>query len=251
MPFQLSLPRLSQPLKLWEKLELVAGEGDETGIYTARIEDFIAEGIVISSPEFVRGHSLLRENADVLIVFTKNDAAYQCHSRIKRYPLDGKNFYLLSKPNKTKRVQRRQFVRVDMLEHLEFAVLSPVMDWENYAERLQWLRTTTENMSGGGVMIKMDMELELEDRVFIKIDFFPAEGLPETVAGIVRRIFTLEKRTMAGLEFIVADRLSDYFKSDDLRKLPASVKRFDRRAQNRLVSYIFQQEIELRKKGLL
>lgn len=251
MPVQLSLPHLSQPLKLWEKLELVTGEGDETGIYTARIEDFIAEGIVISSPEFVRGHTLLRENADVLMVFTKDDAAYQCHSRIKRYPLDGKNLYLLSKPSKTKRVQRRQFVRVDMLEHLKYARLSPVMDWENYAERLEWLGTTTENMSGGGVMIKMDVELELEDRVFIKIDFFPGEGLPETVAGVVKRVFTLEKRTMAGLEFIVADRLVDYFKSDDLRKLPASVKRFDRRAQNRLVSYIFQQEIELRKKGLL
>lgn len=251
MPVQLSLPHLSQPLKLWEKLELVAGEGDETGIYTARIEDFIAQGIVISSPEFIKGHSLLRENAKVLIVFTKDDAAYQCYSRIKRYPIDGKNFYLLSKPSKTKRIQRRQFVRVDMLKHLEYAILSPVIDWENYADHLEWISTTTENMSGGGVMIKMDEELELENRVFIKIDFFPGEGLPETVAGVVRRVFTLEKRIMAGIEFIVADRLGDYFKSDDLKRLPASVKRFDRRAQNRLVSYIFQQEIELRKKGLL
>jgi c-di-GMP-binding flagellar brake protein YcgR len=253
MTVHLSLPHLSQPLKLWEKLELVTGEGDETGIYIARIEDFIAQGIVISSPEFVKGHSLLRENAKVLIVFTKDDAAYQCHSRIKRYPIDGKNLYLLSKPNRTKRVQRRQFVRVDMLKCLEYARLSPVMDWENYDDHLEWFSTTTDNMSGGGVMIKIDEELklELENRVFMKIGFFPGQGLPDMVAGVVRRVFTLEKRIMAGIEFIVSDRLGDYFKSDDLAQLPASVKRFDRRTQNRLVSYIFQQEIELRKKGLL
>ena len=251
MTTHLSLPHLSQPLKLWEKLELVIGEGDQKGIYTARIEDFDSEGILISSPEFVRGHTLLRENAEVLIVFTKDDAAYQCYSRINKHPKAGKNFYLLSKPGKTKRVQRRQFVRVDMLEQLEYARLSPVMDWENYADRLEWFSTTSENMSGGGVMIKTDEMLEPEDRVFMKIGFFPGQGLPEMIAGVVKRVFTVEKRTMVGIEFIVSDRLSDYFKSNDLPRLPASVKRFDYRTQNRLVAYIFQQEIELRKKGLL
>ncbi len=251
MTVHLSLSHLSQPLKLWEKLELITGEGDEIGIYTARIEDFVTEGIVISSPEFIKGHTRLRENVDVIIVFTKDDAAYQCYTRIKKYPIDGKNLYLLSKPSKTKRVQRRHFVRVDMLERLEYARLSPVMDWENNVDDLEWSSTTSDNISGGGVMMKIDEELELEDRVLLKIGFFPGQGLPEVVAGVVRRVFTLEKRSMVGIEFIVANRLVDYFNSDDIKRMPASVKRFDRRTQNRLVSYIFQQEIELRKKGLL
>ncbi|MDH4032297.1 MAG: PilZ domain-containing protein [candidate division Zixibacteria bacterium] len=187
----------------------------------------------------------------MLIVFTKDDATYQCHSCIKKHPIDGKNLYLLARPSKTKRVQRRQFVRVDMLKHLEYTQLRPVVDWDNLAEGQKWLTATTENMSGGGAMIRIDKELEFDDRLLIKIGFFPGQGLPDTVAGVVRRVFTLEKQIMAGVEYIVADRLVDYFKSDDLKRLPDAVKRFDRRAQNRLVSYIFQQEIELRKKGLL
>lgn len=251
MTAHLTLPHLSQPLKLWEKLELVAGEGDQAGIYTARIEDFVNEGIVISAPEFIKGKTLLRENADVMIVLTKDDAAYQCFSTIKKFPIDGKDFHLLSRPSKIKRVQRRQYVRIDLLEHLEYALLGPAMDWANYDDSLEWLSTTTQNMSGGGVMIKVDDALELKSRVILKIDFFPGHEFPELVAGIVRRVFVIEKQEMAGIEFIVADQLGDHFKADEIAKLPASVKRFDRRTQNRLVSYIFQQEIELRKKGLL
>ncbi len=248
---ELTLPHLSQPLKLWEKLELITGEGSEAGVYTARIEDFLGKGIVISSPEYIKGRTLLRENSKVTIQFTKEDAAYQCYSRIKKHPISGKNFYLLTPPRKIKRVQRRQFVRIKMHEQLRYARISPVMEWENYAERLEWTTATTINMSSGGVLLNLHSELELLDRVFIQVSLFPSRGLPETIAGIVRRVLTVEKEMKAGIEFIVAEHLGEYFKSADIERLPASVTCFDRRAQNRLASYIFQQEIELRKKGLL
>lgn len=248
---ELTLPNLTQPLKLWEKLEIVASDGDQAGFYAARIEDFIGEGIVISSPEYIRGRTLLRENSEVLIVFTRDDAAYQCRSRIRMYPTSDKNFYILTPPGRIKRVQRRQFVRIEMLQRIRYARVGPVMDWEDYAERLDWIESTTLNMSGGGLALKLDSDLDLLDRVFLQIDLFPKQGLPAIVAGIVRRTFAIEKQKIAGVEFIVCDRLKEHFSSADLKRLPAPVTRFDRRAQNRLVTFIFQQEIELRKKGLL
>lgn len=247
----LSLPHMSQPLKLWEKLELITGEGKKKGLYTARIEDFSNKGIIISSPEFIKGQTLLRENAEVLIVFTKEDAAYQCYSRISKYTKDGKNLYLLSRPSKIKRVQRRHFVRVDIIETLKYVCLDRVVDWDNFDKNATWHSTRTENMSGGGVLIKTEDIHELETRVLMKIGFFPDHGFPDVVAGIIRRAFKLEKQNMAGIEFIVTDDLSNYFKSNDFEKLPGSAKQFNLRTQNQLVSYIFQQEVELRKKGLL
>ena len=247
----LSLPHMSQPLKLWEKLELVIGEGSQKGIYTARIDDFSNDGIIISKPEFVKGKILLRENAEVLVVFTKDDAAYQCFSKIKKHQVDGKSLFLLSRPGKIKRVQRRQFARVDIIESLKFVCLGRTVDWDNFAENAKWHSTRSENMSGGGLMIKTVDKLELNTRVLIKIGFFPNHGFPDVVAGVVRRAFKVEKQNMAGIEFIVIDSLGDYFTSDDIEKLPASVKRFDLRTQNKLVSYVFLQEVELRKKGLL
>jgi c-di-GMP-binding flagellar brake protein YcgR len=248
---QLTLPNLSQPLKLWEKLEIVVGKGDKAGFYSSRIEDFVAEGIVISSPEYVSGHTLLRENAEVEILLTRDDAAYRCRSRVRKYPTAQKNFYLLASPGPIKRVQRRQFVRIEMLERLCYARVGPVMDWEEYAERLRWIDTTTVDMSGGGLAMKAESDLDRLDRLFLRIGFFPRQGLPETVVGIVRRRFTSDKRRIVGIEFIVSERLRDHFSVADVKRLPAAATGFDRRAQNRLANFIFQREIELRRKGLL
>lgn len=248
---ELTLPNLASPLKLWEKLEIIVGEADQAGYYAARIEDFTALGIVISSPEFMRGRTLLRENCDVLVVFTREDAAYQCRSRIRKYPDGGKNFYLLTHPDHIRRVQRRQYVRVEMLTPIKYARIGPVLAWEDYTERLEWTESTTLNMSGGGVLIKLDGELEPLDLVFVRIDLFSRIGLPDTVAGIVRRVCFVEKQRVAGIEFIVSHYLDEHFGLSDLHRLPVSVRRFDHRAQNRLITFIFKQEIELRKKGLL
>ena len=51
------------PLNIWDRVELLVGEGDEQGIYVSRIEDVNSEGIVIVKPDFVTGNRLLPQIA--------------------------------------------------------------------------------------------------------------------------------------------------------------------------------------------
>ncbi|MEA3296434.1 MAG: flagellar brake protein [candidate division Zixibacteria bacterium] len=248
---ELTLPRLSQPLKLWEKIELVTGDGNQAGFYTARIEDFVNEGIVISSPEYVKGKTLLRENSDLVIMITKADAVYKCSTRIKKYHQKGSNLFVLSQPRHVRRVQRRQFVRIDIWEPIEYARIITLKGEENYEEHLNWCRTTTINMSGGGILLKLTENIDVQDKLLLKVGCFPEVGLPAIVAGICRRIVIINDKDVGGVEFLTSDVLTEHFRNDELKRLPKSIKGFDHQVQNQLVNFIFQRQIEMRQKGLL
>ena len=242
---------MPQPVKLWEKIEIVIGEGEKAGHFTARVEDFLAEGIIIGSPEFLRGNTLLRENSDVMLLITKEDAVYQCVSRIRRLQGNDKKLYILSPPRNIRRVQRRQFVRIDWLLPIKYTKVVPVMDWEEYEERAVWQESKIINISGGGALMDIDENIELEDRLLLNIPNFADMGLPQIVAALCRRIINRRGCALAGVEFVVADVLKKHFSREDLERLPRCIQHFGRMAQNRLVTEIFHKQIEFRKKGLL
>ncbi|MCK4302328.1 MAG: flagellar brake domain-containing protein [candidate division Zixibacteria bacterium] len=248
---ELTLPKLVQPLVLWEKLELVVGEGIQAGHYTTRIEDFNGRAIVVSPPEFVGGHTLLSDRAEVMILITRDDAIYQCHSRITRYPAGEKKLFLLAPPQGIKRVQRRQFVRVEAFERIEYARIINLTEWEEREDLPKWCQSITSDISGGGVLMKTDENTKPGDLLLLKIGVFPEQDLPEIIAAICRRVFTLDDQVMAGMEFLTANRLTRHFGIDDLKRLPRRIQDFNRGVQNHLVNYVFQRQIELRQKGLL
>ena len=116
----MQLPQVVEPLKVWDKLEIVVGDDDKKSVYFSRIEDFDHEGLVVTAPEFQYGDTLLRDNCDVVVMVTKGDAIYLMSSEISRYQKSSKNLYFLAKPSHIKRVQRRDFVRIDYLEDASY-----------------------------------------------------------------------------------------------------------------------------------
>jgi len=248
---ELPLPRLSKPLKIWERIEIVIGEGSEAGIYTARVEDFVNSGILVDAPEYVRGNTLLRSNAAVSILITREDAVYQCQSVVKKLIRANGEAYILTPPSNVKRVQRRQFARIEVTDKLSWALIKPVMDYESFEESLTWHDSTTVDLSGGGALIHINDEPRVDDRLLLKFAFFPGIELPETVVAVCRREALDERQRMVGVEFITSDNLRKFFESHELEQLPTSVRHFGRVAQNRLVSFIFHKQVELRQKGLL
>jgi c-di-GMP-binding flagellar brake protein YcgR len=248
---ELAIPRLSQPLKLWEKLELVVGEGDEAGLYWTRIEDFINDGIIVAAPQYIKGQTLLRDGCDVMIIITRQDAAYKCYSRIRSLGSKDDNRYLLSPPRRVDRVQRRSTVRIEMLTRIQYADLVPVMEWEDFEDRCEWHESASVDISAGGVLMKAVSEVGVDQRLLLKIDLFAEIDLPEIVAGVVRRTVEGKQQRLVGVEFITAEALDKIFKAEELQRLPKSVRAFNRRAKDRLTNYIFQRQIEMRQKGLL
>ncbi|MEW6050500.1 MAG: PilZ domain-containing protein [Candidatus Zixiibacteriota bacterium] len=241
--------QLSQPLKVWERIEIQVGDGENTGRYLARIQDFVDNGIAITEPEFLAGRSLLREDVPVTVVVTRQDAAYQFQSRIKSFSAHDRRRFVLTGPSQIERVQRRRFVRLDVVSKLTYAVIPVTINWAEADYQLTWHHSQSADLSAGGIRFRVHEPLAVGSLMALSIDLFKQHGLPPRVAAVVRRNAQVDQELAVGAEFILAEQLPLFFKASG--DLPAEFLSFDMRMQNELVTCIFRAQIELRRKGLL
>ena len=244
----LCLPQLAQPLKLWEKIELVIGEDATAGHYLSRIEDFVDDGILIDKPEMVSGSTLLRDNADIAVVVTKDDAVYQFFCQVRKH--DNQHFFL-TLPENVKRVQRRRFVRIDISEDILYAPTPPATVRSQVGDFLKWHTGRGLNLSGGGILLRTSEEVAENDIVLMKIPVFCELRLPEIVATVCRRVTADDDQFRCGMEFAEVNSMKRHFPPKYLKRLPRSVRDFNHHIQAILVDHVFKHQISLRQKGLL
>jgi c-di-GMP-binding flagellar brake protein YcgR len=206
---------------------------------------------MITLPDFVEGNSLLRDNVAVVVSICREDAVYQFDSQVKRQEATGKRLAILTPPKNIRRVQRRRFFRIELFRKLSYAPVNAAMGRDDYEDDVNWQGSNTLNVSGGGFLMKVEEGVKKGDLLLLKIDFFNELGLPEIIVGVCRRTVRSEGRTLAGVELLLSGRLAQFLKPEQLRRLPHSIMRFNRREQDRLVNYIFIKQIEMRNRGLL
>lgn len=239
-------------LKVWEKVRIIAGEGSDAGVFEARIEDFVQEGIVVTYPELVSGSTLLRQGLTVRVQVTREDAAYQFTSVIRSHDSgESGRRVVLTPPLSLQRIQRRQFARVDISSQIDYAPFRSAVDWDAWRDSLSWQKTRSLDVSGGGVLLKLTESIPRESLLVLKIDFMPKAGLPEAVVGVCCRECSKEGSLCCGVKFILASDLHRYVDKKVYARLPKELKEFDVHAQDRLVMYLFHKQIELRQKGLI
>jgi c-di-GMP-binding flagellar brake protein YcgR len=238
-------------LKIWEKLRLVVGQGDRSGIYEARVEDFINGGVVVTSPQLVSGHTLLRNGLGVTIQLTREDAAYQFNSTVRLKKGDHRRRVILTPPRRLQRIQRRQFARVDHFSFVEAAPLLPNRDWSTYRTSFTWHSCETANISAGGMLMTNEPGFREGVLGLLKVRFLQEADLPSEVFAECRRTFRRDGRAYCGVQFVLAHQITDHLSFADFRQLPVELLGFDEQAQDRLASYLFRLQIELRQKGLI
>lgn len=238
-------------LKIWDKICIIVGEGREAGVYQTRIEDIINGGIVVMHLEFVSGHTLLRNDTPVVVQFTREDAAYQFHSRVKVQGSDQTRRIILTPPRGFQRVQRRMFARVDFTVKVSYAHLPADSKWDEWLTDAVWTTTTAVNVSAGGVLIKLQSKIIVGNLVAFQIKNFSEANLPTAWVAICRRTLVQDGQSLAGFEFIFSSELGRHISKSGLHHLPKEYKKFDQRTQDRLVTYLFHKQIELRQKGLI
>lgn len=240
----------TQPLKLWERLLIMVGNGPDTGTYVGRIEDFIDGSLLVTAPDFVSGKTRLRDEMFVSVQITRDDAIYQFDTQIRRYERPG-GHVLLAAPRNLRRVQRRLFVRIEWRADVEYALVSDTTDWSLFPGSLSWNATVTHDVSGGGVRLSAATPVPVGSVVVLRWRGRQREGFPDYTFAICRRIWEEAGDVHSGLEFILDDRLGSVLGEETAKKVPAQARRFDRAVQNKLVVWIFHRQIELRQKGLL
>jgi c-di-GMP-binding flagellar brake protein YcgR len=238
-------------LRIWEKISIIAGEGRDAGVYEARVEDIINGGILVSNPEFISGHTLLRNDLPAVVQFTREDAAYQFHSRVRMQNADNLRRIILTPPKSFQRVQRRAFARVDLPLRVLYTSAPTDGKWKEWETSAVWEETRCVDISAGGVQLKMPAKLAAGSVLFLRLcDLFPGEGPYELVA-MCRRSHVNEGQAYAGFEFVTSNDISQAMAKIGLARIPDKYRSFDHRAQDRLANLLFQKQIELRQKGLI
>jgi c-di-GMP-binding flagellar brake protein YcgR len=237
-------------LELWEKLEIIV-EGDERfSLYVTRVEDIDDGFILTSRPTLVEGNHLLTENRPVYLQYSRPDALYRFRARMST-PRNGRAGQVQFTDFGTiQRVQRREFARVEMKLELKYCVIKTdgiVLDKNNTF----WYDSYTLNASAGGLLMKVHNKMEVGDIIVIRIAEYHQMGIPRLVSAVCCRVTNINERKFAGVQFLTDDRLKKHFGDEELRRLPPQPTRFTRLIQNKMVKFIFEEQIKRRQKGLL
>ncbi len=243
---QLSIPKIPEPLIIWEKVEILTSSDANAGLYMARIEDILENGLIITQPEFIKGEILLRDKSDIILHITKADAIYCFHATIKKIKNNGRVQYHLSKPIFVQRMQRREFARVVYSTPVEYTLFN-----EQYSSKQKWYRSYSWDISGNGILIEAKDFVKPGSLVLLKIQLFEELNINLPVLGRSSRTILDNNTRLSGIGFIVSSEIFGYKKNYPINKVPNLAENFSLSAQEKLVAFVFNQQIEQRKKGLL
>lgn len=248
---QLDIETLPTPLALREKVELIVQQGDREAHYWTRVEEIEDHAIVVSEPELIAGLASWYNGAPVTVVVARDDAAYQFTSRLTILRDQQSLRFRLALPDKMQRLQRRRTVRLDLLMDLSVMRVLRTNDQAPESPPGHWQPARSVNISGDGILLRTDAEIAVGDRLILKFDSFVPQGLPAVIAGVCRRQSREHDRYCVGIEFVVGPQVARFFSAEELARLPREITEFDIRRQNTLINFIFRQQVQLRRKGLL
>jgi len=237
------------PLQIWDKVEIVVGDGRDQSVYVSRVEDINDSGIIITKPNWVMGGQGLTFNTTVYVQFKKPDAMYRFSAEMRPFGHKTKDLIRLYNFGRTERVQRRQFVRIRFVTKLRYWLFKD-HDGKIYEEE-KWKESLSEDISAGGILIRNNDDIAPEDLIVLRIRQYDPIGIPPFVTARCCRLTKMNDIECAAMEFITADHLKDYFSMEEIRKLPPHVQKFNAQVQNNLVRFVFEEQVRDRQKGLL
>ncbi|MFH2036173.1 MAG: PilZ domain-containing protein [Candidatus Zixiibacteriota bacterium] len=238
------------PLQVWDKVEIVIDRNDNQGIYISRVEEIHEEWLITSRPDFVGGSQLLNDDEQVYIQFNLPDALYRFSARIKSLGADQNYRVVLSNFGRLERVQRREFVRIDL--HLEIRYCPIKKDSQNN-QAASWNNSITKDFSAGGMLFPVENEINKGDLLLIRVkDYGSGDSvLPHLLLAECRRVIESGNKKLIGVKFIVKEHLFDYISKEELSGLPPQIDQFSRLLRNKMVFFIFEEQIRQRQKNVI
>lgn len=234
---------------LWEKIELVSEDDPKGSVYQSRVEDITSEGIVISIPVYGGGDGrLLTTHSNVNVRFKRTDAMYQFAARMKSTRNEFGKKILLYDLGRLERVQRREFVRINYRLSLEYAKLTGD-DWRE--ETLEWKSSETVDISAGGFLMRVDDTLQANDRLVLNVERAHRMGMPRLVLALCVRLVRVDNNHLAGVSFIRSEDFAKHFSTEQMERIPEPARQFDTAAQNKVIKFVFNEQVQKRQMGKL
>ena len=213
------------PLKVNQPVEIEL-PNDDKNRYRSRVESMLADKITVASP--LKAGSLIPiiPGTIVKVNYTDNVAIYTFTTEVISQNRQNPPTLTLGQPFDVKRIQRRNFVRLDA----KLAVTLHKVD-ENFAPIGESFAGTTVDISGGGSMFGCSTLLHMGE-VLESAVYLSENETVKAIGRVVRFVenpSALRNKYSAGLEFTVIEESE----------------------RDKIIRYIFNRQRELRRKGLL
>lgn len=177
--------------KLSVNKKVIINKDDST--YLSLIQDINDDYLLIDVP-YAKGEYLHSfKEGDTIEIDYYNDNSYFMFKVkvIARQKENGIPVYKVTIPEEIKKVERRDFVRIDILENVF------------YNKNDKWNKAVLLDLSGGGMRIRIKEDIEVGDK--IQVNLFIDEEKIQVNGVIVRVIQNEDKENICGLEFIDID----------------------------------------------
>jgi c-di-GMP-binding flagellar brake protein YcgR len=218
----MGVDHIKKKLSVNQQIEIEVKNGPYKGTYQSKIAEINQDRLKILLP-FSGGDIVpLRLETELNVFFTGNDAAYKFYSRVRDRVKEKIHILVIDSPHEIVRIQRRDYFRLDAKLDVKYRKLD-----QDHEPIEHYIKSQTSDLSGGGIKLVLESELKKDDIIEMLLDIEGIEELP--IMGKVRELYDIPDGQAAGIEYIDINR-----KIRDL-----------------IISWMFDYQRELRKKGLL
>lgn len=186
-------------LEVNEKVDVIVGDK----VYKSLIIDVSEDcsDIKINLPVY-EGEYLLKEPGDELDInlYSKSGRCYNFNSEvIRKSKEDSIPCYELSSPYNIRRIQRRNYFRVDVINDTKYKNITGVTD-ENEIEAIPFSSALMVDLSGGGMRLKLKEQVKEKDVLLVKVEVKKIEMLLK--GEIVRVEIDRDLNRVCGIKFL-------------------------------------------------
>lgn len=213
------------------RVELITADGSVKGALASRIEEVRSRSLIVAFPSRQGALVMLHLNQRLKVDFSVQDDAYTFESVVLSRIREPIPVLEIAKPTTITKIQRRNFVRFKTVIPVHFYRMKTEDELDNERKPEDCLSGQTVDISGGGTMIATKDTVEPND--LLEIIFEMPNRKPLVVLGKVIRVIPQGQ----GKDHHFNLAINFYHIRDN--------------QQDVVISYIFEKQRELRKKGLL
>ncbi len=238
-------------LELWDKLELVIEDGGRIGRYRARVEDITSTHLIIDRPTLVSGDALFTVGAQFTANFFKPDSAYTFTGRIASKHNGRADVYEVPLPTDIERNQRRRYFRIEIRGSATLIPAEDLLAQRRGESGLPQFDAKCLNLSGNGVLVQSRLDTEAGLRILVSLHLDDYAREINTLGIVRRRANAADDLRDYGIELFTTEELPMVLKSNEIKQIPKQYQNFSEIQRTKLLNFIFEQQVELKKKGLI
>ena len=183
-------------LKVNDRIEVMIGRKTYKTLIIDVQDDFLRINLPVNDGEYLMLHA--NEKIE-MNSYLNEGGCFKFYSKVISRGKEGNIiYYNISKPFDIKKIQRRNFFRVGLLDTVEYKVITHI-DKED-VDSVPYKEGFMVDLSGGGLKLKVKDEIKKDDLILIRMVIRGNEI--EVKCDIARIENTADKEKLCGLKFL-------------------------------------------------